>query len=272
MNRMKSSTVVVLLLLGAVFSIHASRKEEVTLVLVPREDGPVRVGMDVAKRYPILLISYKQGANGAVSLNGWTGSEWVNITPEAYSEGDFFHTGPTSALIVGKEQRPLPESIVPSMTWCPSVYAISTLETRPLLHLMGRYFDFKYKDWTWFSSNYHMTLDSINPEGLNVGWYHRSLVENLKKPATVGSSDLQYWMVIRQPGMMEQMEPEVEVAPMKSDEPVPNGMEQAEALQVDPLTNAVPDAVVLGAGDADEAANTAMSNKTGNIEIPEVQE
>ena len=54
---------------GIAAASHASRLDEVTLVMVPREDSVVRVGRDIASRYPTLLISY-QVSGGAVSLHG----------------------------------------------------------------------------------------------------------------------------------------------------------------------------------------------------------
>ena len=163
-----------ILLVGVIFgtlvTAHASRLDEVTLVMVPREDRVVRVGMDIANRYPTLLISYQVGGGGVVSLHGWTGTEWVNVTPESFKEGAFFHTGPTDAVLVEKDGEPIPEMLVPSAAWCPSVHKISTIDTRPLLHLIGRHYNFRYSDWKWFASNYKLSMEDINPEGLNIAW------------------------------------------------------------------------------------------------------
>jgi hypothetical protein len=145
---------------------------------------------------------------------------------------------------------------VPSEAWCSYVHKISTIDTRPLLHLIGQHYNFKYSDWKWFASNYKLSIEDINPEGLNVGWYNKPMGEHLRKQsAVVGTSDLEYWSVVRQP--IDAAEPMVVAA---ADEmPASEEMEQASDMEPsenlegeDPLTNSIPSAVILGAGDADE--------------------
>ena len=233
----------------AAFSF-ASRKDEVTLVMVPREDGVVRVGMDIANRFPILLLSYKVGANDTVSLHGWTGSEWVAVSLDDFQSGTFFRTGPDSALIVEEAGRPVPESLVPPEAWCSAVYKIATTDIRPVLHLAGQYYDLKYKDWKWFSENYELSMEAINPEGLNVAWYNKRLGDNLKRAGATGGNDLQYWVALRHPADPVPPEESVEEPPVET-EGHPE-METPEDPEINPLTNAAPAAVVLGAGSAEE--------------------
>lgn len=272
MKNKKFSVAVVIVVLGMALSSLASMKDVVTLLLVPREDGPVRVGMDIANKYPTLLISYVVRPNGTVSMHGWTGKEWVNVTADAYKGGEFFQKGPSSAIIVEPVGQSTPESLIPPVNWCPSVYAISTIDTRALLHLMGRHYDFNYKEWKWFSSHYHMPLESINPDSLNVAWYHRRLNENLTKPTIVGSSDLQYWMVLRSTEQMG-MGLEAEVLALESGETGSSEMEAPAEMLENPLTNAIPDAVVLGPGDADEEiVAPAVTNDVKQSEMPPVEE
>lgn len=231
----------------------AARKGEVTLVMVPRDDLAVRVGMDIANRYPTLLVSYKIMPNG-LSLHGWTGKEWVKISAADFQDGNFFRTGPDSALVVEEEGAPLPEESLPSVEWSDAVYKVTTTEARPLLHLIGQYYDFKYKDWQWFSENYKISMEAINPEGLNVAWYHKRFGDNLKKSPVAGN-DLQYWEAVRHPEtIMAEEEPMVETNETEIVEQPE--MEMPEDPDVNPLTNAAPAAVVLGAGDAEEAQAT----------------
>ena len=234
-------------------SAGANRHEEVTLVMVPREDSVVQVGMDIANHFPTLLISYKVGANGSVSLHGWNGTEWVNITTKDFLAGDFFRTGPDSALIVEDEGTMLPDTMLPPEEWCSAVYKITTTEIRALIHLVGQYYDFSFKDWQWFSTNYKMSLDAINPEGLNVAWYHKRLSDNMKS-SPVAADDLQYWMAVRHPEpvvpVME--EPVVETVDTNVVETV-ESMGATEETLANPLTNDVPAAVVMGADTAEEA-------------------
>lgn len=233
----------------------ASRKDEVTLVMVPRDEDTIKVGLDVASRYPVLLISYKVGANGIISLHGWTGSQWVNIPKADFDSGNFFRTGPNSALLVEQADKPFPQGIVPPAAWCEEVYKIATAETRPLIHLVGQYFGFSFKDWEWFAKRYNEELDAINPEGLNVAWYHKRLDDHLRQRKSVGAGDLQYWVALRYPEPPAVLPPAVPGtnAPAPQAEQPTQGVEPA----VDPFTNAVPEAVVLGAADADAALKPA---------------
>lgn len=247
------------LLLSVAVAAFASRKDEVTLVLVPREDGVVRVGMDIANRYPTLLMSYKTAPGGKTSLHGWTGTEWVNVGIDDFRAGTFFRTGPDSALIVEKDGTPVPEGLIPPETWCNSVYKITTAELRPLLHLVGQYYDFKYKQWEWFSENYKMPISDINPEGLNIAWYHTRLGDHFKSVGHVGANDLSYWVAVRHPvqAKEEPVEAVAEEAVVEESGEAGEGqpeMEIPEDPDVDPFSADAPEAVVLGAGTAEEAA------------------
>lgn len=264
MKNRKSALCIVAALVAcsAVFS-NAARKDETTLVMVPREEETIRLGTDIANKYQkTLLISYKLGANNAVSLHGWTGSDWVNVRLEAFQGGEFFKKGPDSALIVEKAGVAVPDTMVPPGDWCASVAKITTTEMRPLLHLVGQYYDFSFKEWKWFANRYSMDVDAINPEGLNVAWYQRRAGEHLKPREQQGASDLQYWMLLRQPVLAE---PVLAVdAEAKKASPIP-AVEQEEPGN--PLTNAVPAAVVLGATDAEEGCLEAPAPETeGAIE------
>ena len=220
----------------------AARQDEITLLMVPREEEAVRLGMDLATKYPTLLISYKVGANQRVSLHGWTGSQWVNITLDAFHGGGFFKQGPNSALVIEQAGSPVPPALIPPEEWCADASKITTTEMRPLLHLMGQYYDFSFKDWEWFAKRYNEEMDAINPEGLNVSWYHRPMSEHVKPNETQGESDLQYWISIRRPAVItESQEPAAE-----------DTMSPDEGAQDNPLTNDAPVAVILGADDAEE--------------------
>ncbi len=242
--------VAALLACSAVFS-NAARKDEVTLVMVPREDALIRLGTDIANKYPTLLISYKLGANREVSLHGWTGSQWLAVGLDDFQSGKFFKKGPDTALVVEKAGIAFPGKMLPSPDWCASAAKITTTEMRPLLHLVGQYYDFSFKDWTWFAKRYNMDMDAINPEMLNVAWYHRRGGELLASREQQGESDLQYWAPIYR---------KEEVPPGVSKPVVPVDTQTEEAVVVppveqeepgNPLTNDAPAAVIMG---ADETA------------------
>ncbi len=249
---------------GLALSAQA-RKKEITLVLVPREDATKRLGLDIANRYPTLLVGYRVAPNGTLSLHGWTGTKWVNIALDDYVAGNFFKKGPNSALIVEKDGVPVPENLVPPVDWCMDVSKITTTRLRPLIHLTGQYFDFSHKDWKWFAKRYGMEIDAINPEGLNTAWYHKRLNEHLKSGKPVGSDDLQYWVSIRQTVIAE---------PSVAGEGAPEAAEPGAGQAVDdPFTNAVPPAVVMGAGDVpEEHADGEVEKETAEESNPEEKE
>jgi hypothetical protein len=245
MNKIKWTKLVLVVVCACGIAFPAqARRDEVTLVMVPRDEATVQVGMDIANRYPTLLVSYKVAGNGTVSLHGWTGTQWVNITLTDFKEGNFFKTGPDSALIIETETEPVADLLVPPEDWCLNVSKITTTQKRPLIHLVGQYYDFEFKDWQWFTKRYSIDMDAINPEGLNVAWYHKRLNDHLNKESSPGTSDLQYWISIRQAVLAEppvQDEAKSTEVEMSTDEDTEN-----------PLTNDVPTAVVLGAGDVPE--------------------
>lgn len=241
--------------------VSASRKDEITLVMVPHSDHVLRVGYDISSRYPTLLVRYKILPNG-VSLNGWNGKEWVHISLKDFHDGNFFRTGPDSALVIEEEGFSVPEEIIPPADWCDAAYKITTSQMRPLLHLVGQYYDFKYKDWQWFSENYKMSMEAINPEGLNVSWYHKRFGDHLKK-SPVAADDLQYWVAIRHPEPVR-VDAEIIVETNALESAEQPEMEIPNDPSVNPLTNAAPAAVVLGAGDAQEAADGSH-----NTSVPE---
>lgn len=227
---------------SAVFS-DAARKDEITLVMVPREDAVVQLGLDLANKYPTLLVSYRLGANGAVSLHGWTGTQWVNVSMEDFLAGNFFRKGPDSALVVEKSGVEIPENLQPPLDWCANVAKITTVEMRPLLHLTGQYYDFSFEDWSWFSKRYNMDMDAINPEELNVAWYHKRMEDHMKTIEHQEGSDLQFWVSVRQAAVIESEE-----SPASELEEPDQATE--EEMVGDPFTNAVPSAVIMGAADA----------------------
>ncbi len=258
--------------IGVLSPLCLQASTDVTLLMVPREEVPVRLGMDVGNRFPTLLLSYRMLPGGAVSLNGWNGVEWIKISPEAFAAGTFAPTSPAAALIVEKPGMPVPESLIPDAQWCAATYKISTAQTRPLLHLLGRHYDFKFRDWTWFSEAYELPLDSINPDGLNVSWYHRRLGENLRRKP-LPDSDLQYLSVvyITPPVVEEEALAESEKALAESekalaeseegstDGPEPESLSApaVETVADNPLTNAAPRAVVFDAAGSAASADEA---------------
>jgi hypothetical protein len=247
-------------------ALASIQKNEVTLVLMPREKTLQKVGIDLSKRYTLLFITYKIQPSGAISLHGWTGSGWVNITPKDYVAGTFFKNGPTSTLIIEKENVPVPPLLIPPKTWCEKVVKIKTTQLRPLLHLTGRYFNFNYKYWSYFSQRAALPISDINPENHNIPWYQKSLKKE-KKPSLFSlKQDMQYWEIIRKPAPpkpivvpkkkevptkqpVEKKKPEPktkEQPPKKAETPIKK--ETPKKPKANPFKEPLPPAAVFGAG------------------------
>lgn len=263
MKRSKYTAVCVAVLAGFALVAEAGRKDEITLLMVPREEEAVRLGMDIHNRYPSLLISYRLGADNRVSLHGWTGSQWVNVTAENFAKGAFFKNGPDSAVVIEKAGAPVPEALIPPADWCSEVSRITTTDIRPLLHLIGQYYDFSYDDWKWSARRYNLEMDAVNPEGLNVAWYHRPMSEHFKSRPKKGSTDLQYWVSVRRPAPPAEPAAAAEAVPVA---------EEAAGEPDNPLTNDVPEAVVLGPADADASVDEAAPGGDAAAEPQEAPE
>lgn len=211
-----------------------SRSKDVTLILVPREPAIMKFGLDMAARYPTMLLSYKTGPGG-VSLHGWTGKKWVNVGLKKFQDGAFFKEAPESALIVEKSGQRIPAALIPPQKWCSMVSKISTMQLRPVIHLVGLYYDFNYKEWSWFSRRYGLPLYAINPDGENIHWYHRRMDQYVKQGRMKKYDDMRYWETIRQ--QLEDVDPP---AVIKVD-PLP------VAPVIDPLEEDVQPAIIMDA-------------------------
>jgi hypothetical protein len=96
-------------------------------------------------------------------------------------------------------------------------------------------------------------MNQINPEELNLAWYHKRLGENLKNDSIQGNTDLDLLEVIRtaQPDLEEQPEPSSQEPELMGE----SGMEDTPAvdeIEDNPLDDPVLPAVILTAGDAEE--------------------
>lgn len=260
-------TALKIMLLGVVLALSSaahSASKDVTLLVVPREEKPVRVGIDIGNRFPVMLLSYQLLPGGRLSLLGWNGSEWVVVSEESYRRGTFFPKMPKAAVIVLKRGQTMPAALLPSETWSDTVFRIDTAEQRPLIHLLGAHFGFAFKDWKWFSENYRLPFNSINPDGLNVAWYDRQLDDDLGRIDPAWTQDLQYYSAVRMPVVAVPPEPvapekpEVQKSPDATDvEPVTPPQEVDD--EVDPFALEAPAATVTGSEEesADEVEENA---------------
>ncbi|MBN2704737.1 MAG: hypothetical protein JXR23_11055 [Pontiellaceae bacterium] len=186
-------------LLGVCGVVSAAEKAQSrTLMLIPAEEDVIKMAFDVGNTYPTILLCYKALPDNSYALKGWNGEEWLTISGASYKEGTFLKAEPSSALVISAKGAKTPAALIPPESWCSTVYAITTTEMCPLLHLVGCHYDFSAKSWKQFAKTYGFDVRSINPENVNMPWYHRSLKEN-SEGATQGVKDFQYLTTIREP-------------------------------------------------------------------------
>jgi hypothetical protein len=146
-------------------------QKDITMIMVPRNELTLQVVQDISRRYPVMLICY-QLTPAAPLLHAWNGEEWVGVRVTDYINGTFFTNRPQHAIIVEKKGFPAPDVLIPDGTWCGSGNRLSSTETRAVIHLLGRYFNFPYRYWMQFAKRYNYPLEQINPGLLNVPFVH----------------------------------------------------------------------------------------------------
>lgn len=230
--------------LCSVFSAQAKKPEQpipwrqnITMLVVPREPQVVEVALDVTRYYPVLLVCYQPMPSGLL-LHAWNGKGWVAVSEEEYANGTFFSTPPKRAVIVESEQTPAPDSLIPDGSWCPRGFRLSSTDRRVLIHLLGRQFNFPYRYWLQFSKRYNYEIEEINPTLINIVWWHYrgdKLLPALKERDY--EADMSFWqpLEISQPEPIEPVqliEPEsVEPAETPAEEPEPQKEIEEETEQ-----------------------------------------
>lgn len=182
-----------LLSAGILPAQETPKSTDATILVLPCEETPLQIGQDICRRYQTLLVSY-QTVRGNLMLHAWNGSVWVEVHPESYKDGTFFSGRPDHVVLVESRRNSLPELLIPDGSWCKSIYRLSSTETRTLIHLLGRHFDFPFRHWEQFANRYNYKIEEINPTLINVNWWNLQgdvYVEKLSKRDF--SADNEYW-------------------------------------------------------------------------------
>lgn len=157
-------------------------RDEITMLIVPREVIPLQIAQDISRRYPVLIVSYQTVLNN-LKLHAWNGEEWVPVPVEDYISGTFFSTRPEHAILIESELFRAPDVLIPVGIWCASANRLTSTDPRVMIHLLGRHFDFPFRHWNQFAERYGYTLEEINPSLVNVHWWNLRGDELLKKRA-----------------------------------------------------------------------------------------
>lgn len=153
---------------------------EWTLVVAPARYSVLQAMFDVARRRPVVLVSYQgDAAENQPTLHAWNGEEWVAISLRDLAEVRFLTAVPTRVVLVGDEKT-LPAAIADAAAWCPRTLAVPALDTPTLISEIGRILDFSRDDWTWFAARYRLELNDRNAPARAASWYQRR--ENAPPP------------------------------------------------------------------------------------------
>ena len=177
-------------------------QSDITMLVVPREVLPLQIAQDISRRYPVLLVSY-QTARGELKLHAWNGDNWVGVPVEDYANGTFFANRPKHAIVVEYDRFRAPAALTPNSTWCESASRLTSTEPRAILHLLGLYFDFPFRDWDQFAERYGYSLEEINPTLSNVHWWNLSgdelAVKRAKRDFVIDLDKWQYLATLPPP-------------------------------------------------------------------------
>ncbi|AKJ65595.1 hypothetical protein [Kiritimatiella glycovorans] len=161
---------------------EAAEKNRITMMVLPRRETAVQIGFDLARKYPVMLLTYQseEAPDGPV-FHAWDGSTWVFVSGEDYRSGSFVSHAPDRAIVVGQNGEKPASDLIPQPGFCAHVLLTDSAEPRKLLNFTGRAFNFSYPRWEWFARRYGFTIEDINPKRLRDRWYYHPLEENLKR-------------------------------------------------------------------------------------------
>jgi hypothetical protein len=162
-------------------------RENITMVVVPREPQAVQVALDMAKYTPVLPVCYQTTQTKPI-LHAWNGEGWVPVSMEDYTNGAFFTRPPQYAVIVEPANAPAPECLIPDGTWCKKGARLTSTDRRIMTHLLGLHFDLPYRYWLQLSKRYGTPVERLNPSLKNVIWS-----SNIPKNPTLFKLDMTHW-------------------------------------------------------------------------------
>lgn len=133
-----------------------------TVVVAPARISVMQVGMDLAARYGVTLVSYQGEASTANPLlHLWNGTSWEFLSLDEFVSGKFLAAKPTQTLVIGDEKF-VPEVFAPMSAWAGKLQKIPALGTADILNTAGQALKFRAADWQWFSARYNMKVEDLN--------------------------------------------------------------------------------------------------------------
>lgn len=169
------SSFVVLATLTPAMAMAKRPAEPLTMLVIPARYSIVQLAFDVARNFPVVLVSYQGDAKSKdPRLYAWNGKEWISITLDSYTKVDFVSVKPDRILLVGTDEL-LPPSLVSGSSWCPKVKEIKVLDNPSLVSNFGQAFNFTDADWRWFAQRYNLQIHNANAPCDGQSWYDGKL-------------------------------------------------------------------------------------------------
>lgn len=163
------------LMAAAVLAMGGSALAGGTVVVAPARYSVLQVGLDLAARNGVTLVSYQGEASTAKPLvHVWNGQAWNFVALEDFQTGKFLTDKPQQTLVIGDE-RMVPQAFAPISAWAGQQQTIATLETQPMLNQVGTALKFRNTDWQWYASRYNLKLEDLNAPIRKTSYYDRPI-------------------------------------------------------------------------------------------------
>lgn len=151
-----------------------------TVLVMPARINVIQIGMDLAARPGVTLVSYQGEASTAKPLvHVWNGKEWEFVALEAFQSGSFLPAKPTQTLVIGDEKL-VPAAFEPMAAWAGKLQKLPSLFTPDIVNAAGAALKFRTEDWKWFATRYNMKVEDVNAELRKDSVYNHKIGESLK--------------------------------------------------------------------------------------------
>ena len=188
---MFKKTLPLCLVLIYTLTVQVSAKNDITMLVVPREAKTIQIAQDIAEHYPILIVCYQQTHN-LPKLHAWNGEGWIELSVEDYETGVFFENPPQHAIIIEPENTPSAKLLVPGGLWCENGNRLTTTDPRTMTHLLGLYFNFQHRQWKQLAQAHGFSIADINPNLVNIYWWQYPE----KHPTLDVDADMSHWLTL----------------------------------------------------------------------------
>ncbi len=158
-------------LMTTISAARAPAPQPFSLLVVPEQMNMVQVGVDLVNNRPVALVTYRISARtGELVLHGWGDGNWVYISLDDYSSGQFLVRQPERIILVEGASN-LPMELVLASGWGPRVMSVSATNPADFINAMGQLFSFSSAEWRWFASRYGLEIEQIRDQHAEVSWY-----------------------------------------------------------------------------------------------------